>query len=286
MTKPNPLDRVLGDRIKSITFRDVERQLNLFEHAGVPLTPKGTSPMNNHLARSPLFSPLRRGKRPMRNNELLVQQGDFEIRYSGPALDMRDQDVFLEALRRAAGRRPHDEMAGETPSGESQIAINRAEFLESIGMDKSGASYRFLEKSFFRLHDASLKFIAPPVKVAYHLIGGLWYNENDGTYYYYIPKSSYVLFLNDGYGFVNMDRRFALENRVDIAKWIQAYAVSNAKGEYSIELERLRDRCGYAGRLRDFRMAVREALAELVRVGEFSRAKLDDDDMVIWSRWE
>jgi hypothetical protein len=269
-------------RLEPMESLDIERQLNLFEKMGVPLTPKDTAPMNNHLARSSLFAPIRRGKRAMHDGSVLSSQGDVEVRYHGKQLDMADQDVLLHALNLAAGKKP----AAETPEGEiaseARVGINRKEFLEAIGMAKSGQNYKWLEQAFKRLATGSVEVRKGRLFAIYHLIGNLMYDSEAGDYFFYVPRSTFAFFLENAFGYVNMKRRLALETRVDVAKWIQSFAASHAKGEYAIGVAKLKELCAYESPLRKFREALREALDELVRVGEFARAGIDDNDNAVW----
>ena len=267
---------------------NAERQMNLFEKMGVPLTPKDTAPLNNHLARSSLFAPIRRGKRAMHDGTVLSSQGDVEIRYHGKQLDMADQDVLLHAFNLAAGKKPVDDSAGDGDGAEigpdSRILVNRKEFLQAIGMSKSGQNYRWLEQAFKRLATGSVEVRKGKAFAIYHLIGNLVYNEKSGDYFFYIPKSTFAFFAENAFGYVNMKKRLALETRVDVAKWVQSFAASHAKGEYAIGVNKLRELCAYESPLRRFRTALAEALAELVRVGEFSSARIDENDIARWTK--
>lgn len=262
-----------------------DRQLNLFEKAGVPLTPKDTAPMNNHLARSSLFAPIRRGKRAVHDGALLSSQSDVEIRYHGKQLDMADQDVLLHALNLAAGKKPvndEEELGPNDVAHNSRVVVNRQEFLKSIGMAKSGQNYKWLEQAFKRLSTGSIEIRKGRSYVIYHLIGNLMYDDNEGTYYFYIPRSTFAFFMENAFGYVNMKKRLALKTRVDIAKWVQSFAASHSKGPYAIGVAKLRQLCGYESPLRKFREALSEALSELVRVGVFAEALIDERDIANW----
>lgn len=262
-----------------------EQQLSLFEQKGIPITPEHTAPMNNYLARSSLFAPIKRGKRSMKDNTILTKQDSLEIRYTGPTLDMADHGVFLEALRRAAGVKPHDVESDAEPPRSSKVIINRAEFLEALGRNKSGKNYKFLEDSFRRLFSASLSIKYDGVTDYYHLIGNLRYDENSGCYYYVVPLSSFILFADNQYGYINMLRRKMIGKRINMAQWLQSYFCSHAKNQpASISLAKLKGFCGYAGSIRDFRTSIRESLEELLRIKELSHADLDDNDIVRWVR--
>lgn len=277
-----PIDyHAIGARVR---LREYERQLSLFEQSGVPATPTGTAPMNNHLARSPLFSPLKRGRRTTHHRAVLASQGDIELRYSGPSLDMRDEDVFLHAMHLAAGKKFYPETAEGAPPLEYLVQINRAQFLEALKMTKTGPNYRWLESSFFRLAAANIEIQQGPIRRSFHLIGNLVHNQETGEYAYYIPASTIAFFLDEAFGYVNMTRRLQLTASVEVAKWVQTFAVSHSKGPYAINIAKLKDLCGYTGRLRDFRIALSKALSELVRVGEFTSALIDERDIAHWVR--
>lgn len=262
-----------------------ERQLSLFEQTGVPITPKHTAPMNNYLARSSLFSPLKRGKRQMHHNSVLYQDQNIEITRTGPALDMADHGVFLESLRRAAGTKPFDLESGGEPPSEAKVLINRADFLHALGKNSSGKNYQWLQASFGRLFATSLAIKHEGITNYLHLLSNLNYDEHCGDYYYIVPRTSFILFANQQYGFVNMLRRRELSNRISMAQWLQSYISShNKEHENRIGLGKLREMCGYSGQLRDFRVAVKEALQELIRVHELRSAHVDERDIVHWLR--
>jgi len=64
-----------------------------------------------------------------------------------------------------------------------------------------------------------------------------------------------------------MEKRRQIASKAELAKWLQCYAVSHAKGEHRVSLSNLKAWCGYEGRVRDLRSYLATALAELVRVG-------------------
>jgi hypothetical protein len=72
---------------------------------------------------------------------------------------------------------------------------------------------------------------------------------------------------------------------LDLAKWLQCYAVSHAKGEHRISVANLKTWSGYESRMRDFRANLGAALAELVRVDVLaSWAFYEDNKKVKWIR--
>lgn len=257
-----------------------ERQMSLFEQKGIPQLPEPVSPMNNNLARSPLFTPgiskRRGGRRRVYNDEPIMTQGDCRIEYSGEQLDMGDQDVFLEALTLASR---------DQAKPNQRITVNRAEFMNAIGLTRSGQNYKKLERSFLRLSKAHVVVRTPDGFNAYHLLTALQHDSHTGQYYFSIPLETFSLFLDQNFAYINMIHRLEFKESINMAKWLQTYASTHEKpGHFVIGLEKLKDLCGFEGRLRQFREVIREALQENVRVGELAWAKVDADDNVMWER--
>lgn len=266
-----------------------EKQLSLFEQKGIPLTPEYTSPMNNHIARTSIFAPIKRGTRSYHKGTLLYSQPGVLIKYHGEQLDMADQDTLLYAYHIAAGSKPFNDLLNSDAPQEMYfpIKINRAEFLRALGKSKTGPNYQWLHDSFFRLGRAHIYVETKHFHDQYPLILGPNLDVENQEYTFAVPLSSYMFFLKDQIGYVNRQRRLQLRKRVDMAKWLQTYAVSHAKTrEYSIQLEKLKNLCGLSGRPRDLRKSVQEALHELVRVGELEYGEVDEDYTVRWKRIE
>ncbi|MCH5146354.1 hypothetical protein JMF94_14820 [Desulfovibrio sp. UIB00] len=242
----------------------------------VPRTPGDTAPMNNDLARTPLFAPIKRGRRKMLDKAPLPgPAGNRAACVSGKQLDMADQDVFLCGLKQAA------EVGPDQP-----VTVLLGEFLTSLGWNsRSDAAYRWLKGSFERLATCRLFFETEERMLSLPLLGPLEFDKREKTWTFTIPEKTMALFLGQSYGFVDLAKRRALGKRVDLAKWVQSYAASHAPGQHSVSLENLHKWSGYEGRMRDFRTSLAEALDELRRVGvltswEFAERK----KIVCWYR--
>lgn len=224
----------------------------------VPRTPGETAPMSNYLARTSLFAPIRRGRRVMHDKQQLHSPEGIDVLYSGKQLDMADQDVYLTALRLAAGVKPGD-----------KIVINRAAFLRMLGYkhNPGARDYKWLEEAFYRISTGRVLIEAKNIKANLPLIGALLFDERSGDYYFTIPMETYALWAKNLYGYIDLEKRHALERNVPLSKWLQSYAQSHAPGMHTISMELLHHWCGYGGRLRDFRESLVVALEELTRVG-------------------
>lgn len=221
---------------------------------GVPTAPKGKAPMGNQLARTPLFAPIKRGRRKIHNMSQLPAPQGINLYYFGTQLDVGDQDTYLTAIMLAKGEPPN-----------TRIRVNRAEILRLMGKKKSGAAFKWLAMSFRRISTGRLFYDTPEKEGSTPLLGPLEYDKETEEYYYVIPDASLRVFGFNDFGYVDMEKRRLLA--VDLAKWLQCYAVSHAKGEHKISVENLMTWSGFEGRERQFRSRLKEALAQLVKVG-------------------
>ncbi|HQT04841.1 MAG: hypothetical protein B7X52_04220 [Thiotrichales bacterium 34-46-19] len=204
----------------------------------------------------------------------IAVMGDRRMMYTGPELDQADADVWLQAIKMVKGK----------PMGEAYgVEIKMNSFLHSIGRNSIGSSqYNWLKESLERLTQSKLyleneetigseKFEAS----SYSLLD---YDIKGDSLVLWIPERSYSLFKNLSY--VDWERRFQLQKRVDLSKAIQLYASSNQRGrKRSVDLDDLRQVVGYSSPLHKFRVAVEDALAELERVGILENTWLKKDEM-------
>ena len=255
----NPLGEKLLEIMKSTKRKtpigeQPQEQLTL--PGVVPKTPGETSPLSNYLARTPLFAPIKRGRRAMLDKARLPSPAGFSVHYSGKQLDMGDQDVFLLAVKMAAGRAPGED-----------IEIHRADFLRALGWQSlSDRAYKWLAEVFDRLSTGRVFLESDEIKASLPLLGALILRKGKGVYTFSIPKDTMAIFAGQAFGYISLRPRRALAKRIDLAKWIQGYAMSHKPGGHLVSLENLVSWSGYQGRIRDFREALSEALDELKRV--------------------
>lgn len=234
---------------------------------GVPVTPKGTAPMGNELARTPLFAPIKRGRRQMHDKTRLPSPEGISLWYFGKQLDVGDQDTYLTALMLAKGLPP-----------ETRVRVNRAEFLRLMGRKKSGAAFKWLEDSFDRVSTGRLFYDTPEKRGNTPLLGPLEYDKESEEYYFTVPEKSLRAFGFQAFGYVDMEKRLMISHKAELAKWLQCYVVSHKKGEHATSVTNLKAWSGYGGRTRDFRTYLATALDELVRVGILDAWKFYEDD--------
>jgi hypothetical protein len=228
--------------------------------------------MGNQIARTPLFAPTKRGRRKIYNMAKLPSPDGINLYYFGTQLDVGDQDTYLTAIMLAKG----------VPAN-SKLRINRAEMLRLMGKTKGGASFKWLESSFKRISTGRLFYDTAEVEGSTPLLGPLEYDKKTENYYYSVPEASLRVFGFNDFGYVDMEKRRLLE--LDLAKWLQCYAVSHAKGEHRVTVANLMEWSGFGGRARQFRARLKEALAalagvEIIRSWEF----YEREEKVKWIR--
>lgn len=241
---------------------------------GVPMTPKGTAPMGNELARTPLFAPIKRGRRQIHDKTRLPSPEGILLWYFGKQLDVGDQDTYLTALMLAKGLTP-----------DAPVRINRAEFLRLMGRKADGRTYKWLEQSFDRVATGRLYYDTPEERGSTPLLGPLRYDKEAEEFFFTIPKESLRAFGFQAFGYVDMEKRRQIANKAELAKWVQCYAVSHEKGDHRITVANLKSWSGFEGRTRQFRANLIEALDELVRVGVLNAwVFYEDGKKVKWTR--
>ncbi len=238
----------------------------------IPKTPRGTAPIGNHIARTNLFSPTRRGRKKYLNNVKLQGPNGAEIFFTGIELDMGDQDVLLHCYNLARGTGPDNE-----------VKISKYAFLKSIGRTTSQRDYEKLRESFMRIAKGHVDIITKEFEASYPLLGPLLYDKTESVYYFTIPKQTMELF-KGGFAYINMDRRLMLQGQAGLAKWLQSYAATHKKGEHKIKAETLYNYLQYEMRMRQFKQNLEHALNDLVRVEEFLEwSWLDEEKTTV--RW-
>lgn len=246
----------------------------------------------NAFARAALFSPLGSGRRRLVENELIASRSDVKILFSGTQLCMSDNDVFLQCLLLARGK----------PLG-TRVKINRSRLLVELGKCDSGNNYRWLDSSIRRLlaativvqklsttsHDVPIRNSRDGschTKVlGIHLIQRFEFDSAQNGYVIEIPADIHRLFDGNAFTLIDWEKRMQLRERVAMAKWLQNYAASHAKGAtHKIGIESLHAWTGLKSPRRKFRASLLSALRELERVGVLCNSKIKTNGVVEWWR--
>lgn len=271
----------LSERVSLAKARAEANQSSQTLGGQLPLFPEeDTSALPNYIARTPLFAPIRPGRRKMHDNSVLASPDGFEVRFSGQQLDMADQDVFMMALKFAQG-----------VDLNQPVRCDRSEFLKELGWEpgKNGSfgksAYAWLDQAFQRLTVGTLHIRTKRYKAHLSLVSDWTQDEKTGCWEFTIGSKVRALFQNNEYAFIDLSKRQQIAHRVDLAKWLQSYASTHEPGLHRVSVENLKRWCGYASPTRKFREALMEALAELERLEVvIGVSTYRDGEMVQWTR--
>lgn len=231
--------------------------------------------MPNVIARSSLFSPIKRGKRPYLRDARISSRSDISVLYSGEQLDMADCDVFLQAL----------DMAKQAPLGQP-IRFNRGAFLKAINKSRGKSDYEWLNSAIKRLQGAVVEII--PQKgpsYSFQLLGKRKYDPDQEEYFLEVDPDIVQAFSGSQYGLIDWQARFSLSHQVDLAKWLQGYLASHAKGIHRVSILNLQEWSGrQSSRSDHFKTALIQAADELIRVGAIKSATIKESGVVEFDR--
>jgi hypothetical protein len=229
--------------------------------------------MPNHAARSSLFAPIARGKRPYHQQKVLVSRGDATITYTGYQLDEAQADVWMQLMYEAK----------DVPLGAS-VRMNRCAFLRAIGRGTSGRDYEWLRSTMIAFTSATLVVEvrksdgATKYKVgrtrAFHMLSDFDYDADTGTYTFTVDPRWAVLFGGREYALIDWNRRLQIEAGCDMAKAIQRLVATSSNKVQSYSLEWLKEKLQYNSPLRKFRVALLASIDELERVGVVDRGRI------------
>lgn len=228
--------------------------------------------MPNHLARSALFTPVKKGRKRRLEGELLVSRGDAEIRYWGEQLDEAQADVWMQAMYEA-GR----------SSDLGKIHINRAGFLRSIGRKTGKHEYDWLKKTMLRLmqsvvevrlvrKDGAKKWATGK---ALGLVDGFDYDDQAGTYLLRVNPEWKTLYGANGYSLIDWTKRKQFGLQQDMAKSLQRLIATSKTANQHYELGWLKGRLASESELKEFRRSLRKAFVELERLEIVSGARIE-----------
>lgn len=258
---------------------EVKKAREASEPSYLPHWPDSARPLPNSIARSALFAVSRRGGRDLVKDSLIASRGDTRILFTGELLNQDDADVWLHVLQ----------VAKNKPLGE-RVCFNRTDFLDKIGWKRGkngsfpGPAYEWLHTTLQRLTQALFTIKTRRFFSTFHLIDAYDHDTETGEYWLSVSPKAIDVF--EGYAYVNWESRKLLPKGDKLARWLQGYICSHAKGEkHAISIELLKTWSGCEkSRLRDFRdRALPRALCELEKV-KIIQDVLFNDDCVSWVR--
>lgn len=239
----------------------------------LPLWPEAVRGMANAVLRGALFTVSKERATP-KERELIATAAGVEIRYTGSKrLNQVDLDLWEMLLH----------LARHQPLGD-RVEFSAYALLKELGRSNGGKDRRDLKDDIARLHSASIevKWANRKPTEAWHLIDSYFRDEETQRYVVVFNKQVFELY-EHGYTLIDWDRRKAL-NGNKLAQWLQGFYASH-EAPFPYKVETLKKLCGTSiARISDFRIKLRAALDELVKVGAIRSWSIDDDLVKIVSK--
>src|SRR5574343_895068 len=200
--------------------------------------------MPNHAARSSLFAPISRGKRPYHQQKVLISRGDATITYTGYQLDEAQADVWMQLMFEAK----------DVPLGAS-VSMNTCAYLRAIGRGTSGRDYEWLRSTMIaftsativvevRKPDGATKYKVGHTR-AFHMLADFDYDADAGIYNFTVDPRWAVLFGGREDALIDWHRRLQIEAGGDMAKALQRLITTSSNKVQSYSLEWLKEKLQY-----------------------------------------
>jgi len=223
--------------------------------------------MPNHIARSSLFAPVARGRKPLHKDALLVSRGDAIISFSGEQLDESQADVWMQAMHEAS----------KAPLG-VPVTINRRSFLKAIGRHTGSSEYDWLHRTMKALSFAmlsievrngervKLQIGTTPRSRVLHLIDGFDLDPETDEYMLRIDPRWHGMYGNREWAMVDWAKRMQIGSGQDMAKALQRLIATSNDATQRFELSWLKAKLGYMSPMRKFKKSLMGAMLELERL--------------------
>ena len=257
------------------------------EHLFLPGMDDFLRAMPNHIARSSLFAPVARGRKKIHKDVTLISRGDAVIKFWGEQLDESQADVWLQAMHEAI----------KFPLG-VPVVINRADFLRCIGRHTGKFEYDWLHRTMLALSFAMLVIEVtsrdgqPKLAIgktrAMHMIEGFDYDDNAEAYTLRIDPRWRDMYSNREFALIDWEKRLLFGPHQDMAKAIQRLVATSSDQDQRYNLEWLKNKLEYGGRMRDFKCSLEKAMLELCRLEIISDGRIETstkgNEQAFWKR--
>lgn len=242
----------------------------------------------NHLNRSSLFAPIKRGPREFHRQAVMVTRRDCVLQYTGEQLDEADGDLIMALI---AFAQPH-------PIG-AAVPLNRAHLLRRMERATGKQQYEWLHRRLKALTEATLFLEAkrPDGSTRYNIgktesfriVAGFSYNDDSEVYSYSLDPRWVQMFGNLEYSLIDWEKRMLIGRGQDMAKTLQRLVATSADQVQRYALDWLKAKMEYRGRMRDFHNSLARALRELERLEIVGRGSVGistrgTPQLVLWLR--
>jgi hypothetical protein len=237
----------------------------------LPFVPDFLRAMPNHIARSSLFAPVAPGKKKIHKDAVIISRNDATITFSGEQLDESQADIWMQAMH----------IASKHPLGEP-VTINRAAFLRSIGRHTGSAQYKWLHRAFKALCFALLiieasadgKKYSIGKTTALHMLNGFEYDLQLDMYTLRVDPRWRILYDTKEYALLDWGKRLRFGEHQNMSKALQRLVATSSNMTQYYDLEWLKNKMCYGGRMRDFKDTLARALVELERLNIIGTGKI------------
>lgn len=221
----------------------------------------------NAVLRGALFTVSKERAIP-KERELIATAAGVEVRYTGTKrLNQTDLDLWQMLLH----------LARVQPLGNT-VEFSAYALLKELGRGTGGKDRRDLKSDIARLTSASVEVTRTGSKKkaeSLRLIQKYERDEDTQQYKVVLHEDIFKLY-DDGYTLIDWEHRKALKSN-KLAQWLQGFYASH-ESPFPYKVETLKKLCGSSiSRLADFRIKLRIALDELVKVGSIRSWSIDAD---------
>lgn len=245
--------------------------------------------MPNHIARSSLFAPVARGRKPLHRNTVLVSRADAVITFSGEQLDEAQADVWMQAMHEAS----------KVPLG-VPVTITRKTFLEAIGRNVGRWEYDWLYRTMRALSfgmltievrsgdRVKLQIGMTPKSRVIHLIDGFDFDPETDEYTLRIDPRWRAMYGNQEWAMIDWPRRLQIGQGQDMAKALQRLVATSNEPTQRYQLDWLKRKLGYTSPIWKFRKSLAAAVHELERLEIVAGGRIElstkGKEQVIWTK--
>ncbi|WP_087660447.1 plasmid replication initiator TrfA [Caballeronia terrestris] len=277
MTNPVELAKKMAERAMTNTVKGRASVSAAATLTQIPLWPPNVRGMPNSLARSALFN-VNKASAPRehyRGKEIASVDGTT-ITLKGEELRQDDADVFLEILH----------LARDTQLSE-RVEFTGYAMLKLLGWDTSSKGYARLVTTIERLQQSTVnvKFDGNKKGFQGQLVRKFLWRDGAETgtdgktrWTAYIEPEIASLFSHDDYTRLAREQRQRLKS--ELSKWLHSYYHTHAV-PFSHKVAFIHQQCGSQTKaLSHFRVNLKKALEELVRLGFLVSWRIDATDLV------
>lgn len=288
--------QIISERIQTPKLETPKRQEKIIELVSrIPTLPTNTLvPFPNFLAKTSVFSPLKRNLNPEKKNTngdwvQLQTPPHYTLLYNGPYLTMEEQNLYTLLIKKAEGS-----------SSDESIYISRYNILKELGyVTVSSHQYKWLYQAMNHLIQANIKIILETNiiknifeeesdnkinEITMHLIDEFSYNGE--VYSFKINKNSLFLYSSNNYAWNNLETKKEILDKSSKGTnmWIYSFILSESKGEHSYKIDTIYKYINSSKKMADFRKDLEYAFNLMLELKVINRFYLHENQYITWER--